>query len=280
MLSDPLQYCARQDEYRVCTFAMAPHRPPERIASKNIICRAQETREMLRRDQAKQLHEQDRQKTPRGTGRNSIPSIATSTARSLAAMLADESVVNPGSDPDGEGAHDCASDDGCVGTRRHSGPARSSVSSSWSPPHLPHTPESSATRGGESTDQSQGAEGVIEASVGRDTWEEVNARGISMSASSPWQSDPPTPRMPSLEGREAWTPTSDRRASSSARYSEDRSVGTTAFSSEALRDIQVSFVVVKSALRRLRVLSCLQHGCRRILSTMFACVNAIQISPM
>lgn len=111
------------------------------------------------------------------------------------------------------------------------GVARSSVSSSWSPPHL-NTPLS-ARRGssissgigtsigiriGSGGDGGGGSGGIgggggTPAGGGRGD----GGKRVGVAAASPWRSDPPTPRMPCLGGNGPWTPSGKESGAADAK---------------------------------------------------------------
>ena len=168
---------------------------------------------MLRLDQ---LEKQRQGKS--GSGHHSV-----GAARSLEALLGQHSALAiAGRNHDEQGLHHQQGSGGETASAVAAaaggvGFARSSVSSSWSPPHL-NTPLSArrgssissgigtsigiAIGGGSDGGGGGGGGGGALAGDGRG----IGGETIGMTAASPWRSDPPTPRMPCLGGNGPWTP--------------------------------------------------------------------------
>lgn len=188
--------------------------------------RRQGTREMLRLD-----HLQKQRQVKGGSGYSPV-----GTARSLEVLLAQHSAVAiAGNNHHHEqGDHLQQGADGGAATTTVAGEvARSSVSSSWSPPHL-NTPMSNRQRrssissgigtrlgivsgsgsGGGGSGGSGGGRGGGGEEGGVSDGCQISAGGgrrdeerrIEMAPASPWRSDPPTPRMPCLGSGEPSTP--------------------------------------------------------------------------
>ncbi|CAM9208345.1 unnamed protein product [Ascophyllum nodosum] len=146
------------------------------------------TREALRLDQ--------RARQGQGGGCDAGSAITSKAAppRSLEALLAQSSIAATGANKPTEGVASAIGPAADVSNRF-------SVSSDWSPPHV-HAPPGTGLRGG-CGDEGDGREypSTFPDGVGNpESGVSLDGAAAGTTASSPLGSDPPTPRMPSLEG--------------------------------------------------------------------------------